>query len=120
MAKSAPHALLDYVEDWLDDELRDYVYRKFDPAEDVKHLHEFIAANSAAELDETWWSKQLANYYHRAKILGLENANGRQALGKFVATAIGMLAAAVDEFGELPEPGVSSGDNLNNLRSING
>jgi hypothetical protein len=37
---------------------------------------------------------------------------------KYVATAIGMLATTVEVYGELPEPGVPSGENLDQLRAF--
>lgn len=103
---------LEYVEEWLDSELRNYVFTKFDPKADAEHVYEFT--NSEIGTD-TWFDIQLHQYLDRAKLIGLDTSNGRQALGKFVATAMGMLIAAVDKYGELPEPGVPSGGNLDKL-----
>jgi len=109
---AVPTKTLDYVEDWLDDELRNYVYEKFNEIQDREHVRHFSEAEVG---QDTWWDIQLHQYLDRAKLIELNNPNGRQALGKFVATAIGMLVAAVDEYGELPRAGVSSGNNLDDL-----
>lgn len=96
----------DYIEQWLKDE-RDYTINKF-----------------GLEVDDTrdkqWWDQQFSNYFHRAYLLGLDTPNGRQAAAKFVATALGFLESVVRVHGELPEPGVPSGYNLDNMRKIYG
>jgi hypothetical protein len=112
---AVPTKTLEYVEEWLDDELRNYVYEKFDLKQDAEHIHQFTNSEIG---EDTWWDIQLHQYLDRAKLIGLDNVNGRQALGKYVATAIGMLVAAVDKYGELPHAGVPSGQNLDNLRPL--
>lgn len=107
----------DYVRNWLKDE-RAYTLHKFGIEKDNLHIKVWNILETPNEYDESWWSTQLDNYYFRAGILGLDTVNGRQALAKFVATAIGMLEACVREFGYLPEPGVPSGENLDNLRTL--
>lgn len=99
----------EYVREWLKRE-RDYTLAKFGLDQDNQHILEW-----AEERTEDWWDQQLENYYHRARVLGLDTVNGRQALAKFVATSVGMLEAAVRQYGPLPEPGVTSGENLDNL-----
>lgn len=103
-----------YVRDWLEDE-RDYTIDKFGIDLDDKHIKEF---NMSGSDTDSWWLQQLDNYYHRANVLDLTTSGGRQALAKFVATAAGMLEAAVRVYGPLPEPGVTSGENLTNLREF--
>lgn len=95
------------VLDWLDEE-RVYTLEKFGTDKDRFHVEEFVAREHP--IDNEWWTMQLDNYYHRAHVLGIDNPNGRQALAKFVATAVGMLAATVQVYGPLPEPGVPSGE----------
>lgn len=94
------------VLDWLDEE-RVYTIEKFGTDKDRFHVEEF---KDAAVGRSTWWEMQLDNYYFRAKVLGLDTPGGRQALAKFVATAVGMLAATIQVYGPLPEPGVPSGE----------
>jgi hypothetical protein len=114
---TVPTERLEYVEDWLDEELRMYVYQKFNQLVDAEHIKEFMQPANGGR-SEGWWTQQLDNYYHRAAVLGLDTPNGRQALGKFVATAICMLVATVDVYGELPKPGVPSGENLTELSPL--
>jgi hypothetical protein len=95
----------DYVVAWLEKE-REYQLKKFGVVADLEHIR---------NLDDGWWDNQFDNYWHRAKLLGLDVIVGRQAAAKFVATGVGMLEATIDEFGSLPMPGVSSGGNLDTL-----
>lgn len=96
----------EYVREWLKGE-RAYTLDKFGLETDNQHVHEWDYRD-----EEDWWNQQFDNYYTRAGVLTLENMNGRQALAKFVATAVGMLEATVRMYGPLPEPGVTSGENL--------
>lgn len=100
----------EYVRLWLAGE-RDYTLDKFGIDQDNRHIVEWN------DSDPSWWNQQLDNYYHRARLLGLTTPNGRQALSKYVATAVGMLEATVRMYGPLPEPGASSGYNLETLFS---
>lgn len=87
---------------WLVAERR-YQVRKFGTDLDDEHTRQ--------GLDERgWWWRQLTNYFGRANVLGLEHPAGRQALAKFTATACGLLESAVRVHGDLPEPGVPSGE----------
>lgn len=90
---------------WLRGE-RDYTIKKFGTDLDRHHFQEWYET----EMGAGWWSDQLDSYYHRAWVLGFNTPVGRQALAKFVSTAVGMLAAGIQEYGELPRPGVSSGE----------
>lgn len=101
------HGLL-YVQDWLVGEVA-WTQAKFGIEADDEHTRQF------AEGDHTWWDQQLDNYYHRAKVLGLDTSGGRQALAKYVSTAQGFLMAAVRLYGPLPRPGVPSGENFKEL-----
>lgn len=93
---------------WLVRE-RNYQLGKFGTALDDKHtLDDGLTPQG-------WWDRQLAMYFHRARILGLEQMNGRQALAKYVATACGMLESVVRLYGRLPSPGVPSGEIRNEL-----
>lgn len=93
-----------YIEKWLRDE-RDYTINKFGlEADDLR--------------DAEWWHRQINMYLDRAYLLGLDNPGGRQAAAKAVATAMGFLESVVRVHGPLPEPGVSSGYELDNLRLI--
>lgn len=94
------------VLDWLDRE-RIYTLEKFGINADREHI---LAFHDDGGAEDGWWTQQLDNYYHRAGVLGLDTPGGRQALAKFVATAAGMLAATVQEYGDLPSPGVPSGE----------
>lgn len=102
----------EYVRQWLARE-REYTIAKFGLDLDNLHTREWDYRD---EVD--WWNQQFDNYYTRAGILGLDNPNGRQALAKFVATAVGMLEAAVRVHGPLPKPGVPSGENLDLLGEL--
>ncbi len=104
---------LDYVEEVVDDELRKYVYSKFDDLQ-VTHVREF--GGRQVPYANSYWENQLGMYLYRAWTLGLDTPGGRQALMKYAATAMGFLAQTVAIYGDIPEPGVPSGENLDNLR----
>lgn len=91
---------------WLRKE-RHYTLQKFGTEQDRQHVRDFAEAEYG---HATWFNQQFDTYYHRAWVLGLETHNGRQALAKFVSTAAGMLSAAIQEYGVLPEAGVPSGE----------
>lgn len=112
-----PQVVAEYVLGWLRDE-RAYQIEKFGLEQDDQHTQEWAVLQTANEFSESWWEKQFENYLGRASVIGLDTPNGRQALAKFVATAVGMLEAAIRLYGPLPEPGVPSGQNPNNLRPI--
>lgn len=99
----------EYVREWLARE-RAYTIDKFGLDQDNDHT----------PLDNwnLWWDQQFENYLHRAHVLGLDTPNGRQALAKFVATAVGLLETAVRLYGPLPKPGVPSGENLGLLGQL--
>lgn len=104
-----------YVLDWLYQE-RTYQTEKFDYKEqDDTHTREFDLNKSEIEFDLIFWNRQLYTYLYRAWILGLDTPGGRQALAKFAATAVAFTESTVRVFGPLPQPGVSSGENLDNL-----
>lgn len=88
--------------EWLVRE-RTYQVNKFGTVADDKHTLQGLN-------EDGWWWQQLMNYFHRARILGLEIPGGRQALAKFVATGCGLLESVVRTHGPLPAPGVPSGE----------
>jgi|GEM_PF-2378152 hypothetical protein len=88
---------------WLARE-RNYQVSKFGTTRDDEHTLQHGLSPDA------WWTTQLEMYYHRARVLGLEHENGRQALAKYVATGCGMLESVVRSYGRLPNPGVPSGE----------
>lgn len=102
-----------YVEAWLRDE-RQYTLDKFGLEQDNEH----VGINHFGVDQDGWWDRQFDNYLHRAKVLSLYTPAGRQAAAKFVATAVGFLEAVVRVHGPLPEPGVPSGENIDQLRLL--
>lgn len=103
-----------YVRDWLSDE-RDYTIDKFGIDLDNKHIKEWN--DSIGDL-QSYWEQQFTNYLGRAATLGLNTPGGKQAFAKFVATTVGALEAVVRVYGEIPSPGVPSGENLTNLSPL--
>jgi hypothetical protein len=99
-----------YVESWLFLEHK-YTVDKFGLSADAEHIKEF---NSAPD-DNNWWENQINMYLHRARTLGLDTPGGRQALAKAASTAVMATRAAVEEFGQLPKAGVTSGEGLDDL-----
>ena len=95
------------MERWLGDE-HIYERAKFAPQiDDAKTL-------GAPER----WDETIEMYLHRARVLGLDNPAGRQAIAKAAVTCIGYLESVVRVHGPLPEPGVPSGYNTDQLRPV--
>jgi hypothetical protein len=83
---------------WLRGE-RALQLNEFGPDRDDAHTLEGLGPDG-------WWARQLTKYMERARELGLETEPGRQALAKFVATAIALLESSVRLYGWLPAPGI--------------
>jgi hypothetical protein len=94
----------EHLVNWLKAE-REYQVKKFGIAQDDSHTCEGFGEGG-------WWTRQLETYYHRARVLGIENQVGRQALAKFVATGCGLVESTIRLFGPLPRAGVASGGNI--------
>ena len=71
----------------------------------------FKATDTFGQSDDEW-KRSLDQYYNRARVLGLDTPAGRQALAKYVATAVAMLENVITVHGHLPTPGVPSGENV--------
>ncbi len=56
-----------------------------------------------------FWLRQILQYVDRARIFGLDNPRGRQAMAKCYMTMCGFLESMVRVYGPLPKPGLSSG-----------
>ena len=56
------------------------------------------------------WETWLNQYLHRAMLMGFDTDVGRQALAKYVTTAVAMLDSVQRVYGPLPAPGVPSGE----------
>lgn len=92
--------------DWLKIEQEQYADLKFGdqrPQHDQEMLKDKIS-------EDSWWYNQFAQYIQRARVLGLENPNGRQALVKCSAALIGCIESMIRVYGDLPEAGHSSGN----------
>jgi hypothetical protein len=98
-----PITPMDATFNWLISE-RDYQINKFGIGLDDQHTIEFGVQ------PETWWQDQVAMYLHRANLFGLDTPQGRQMVAKATATMCGLLESVIRVHGELPPPGVSSGN----------
>lgn len=108
----------DYVHKWVADESR-YQDEKFGLDQDDEHTREFQNEERPFDnLNPPWWIHQVTMYLDRAYLLGLDTPNGRQAVAKATATCMGFMESTVRVYGLLPEPGVTSGENLDNLREL--
>lgn len=84
-----------------------YQLEKFDREHDVAHTRALLDTTRPDE-----WKGYIDNYYQQAMLLGIQNPRGRQRLAKAVATMIAELFQVTEMFGDLPEPGHSSTDDL--------
>lgn len=101
-------ATLVRVRQWLRDEW------KYQSASPKAFPEAMTAATATFGNYDDEWKRILDMYYQRAVTLGLDTQVGRQALGKYVATSVAMLANVVDVYGSLPPGGAPSGEVLIN------
>jgi hypothetical protein len=62
------------------------------------------------EITPARYKQWVEQYLHRALLLGLENPLGRQALAKALRTALAFTESVVRRYGDIPAPGVPSGE----------
>lgn len=87
---------------WISTERREYA--------DVKYPDKDVYDEKMRQQGIAWWMDFMPNYLSRAEILGLDTPQGRQALGKLITTAMDCLESAIRVHGEMPRPGVTSGE----------
>ena len=93
------------IESWLVDEYW-YVKSKWGEeraADDQKLVEEGPGIDGH-------WGIAITMYMHRAKVLGLDNPLGRQALMKGLATYFAMAQSMILMYGEPPAGGYASGE----------
>lgn len=76
-----------------------------DPKWDEKHLE----LHKQKVRDGEWYN-HVYSYLERAKNMGLDTPQGRQALGKVLTSGAHILETAVEELGDMPKPGYTSGE----------
>lgn len=86
----------EHVQAWLDGE-RGYAERKWTPG-------------MTDEIPPDDYKRWVGQYMHRATVLGLDNPLGRQALAKALRTLLAFTESTVRQYGQLPPPGVPSGE----------
>lgn len=93
------------IRDWVRIERTTYADGKY-AAANHDQIHKAIAELNYAETLDGF----LATYITRAKVLGLDTPAGRQALGKAATTLLDFLEHAVVAHGDMPKPGLASGE----------
>jgi len=64
--------------------------------------------------ENSWWTR-LHKYWDQAEIVTPSSAVGRELIAKFAAVAVGMLESIVRVYGPLPEPAISSTEDMTRL-----
>jgi hypothetical protein len=95
------------VAEWIHLERTLYADRKYEPGGEnyVARLNDLKEKG----LDSTE-IVFLTNYLKRAEMLGIDTPQGRQAFGKFVVTAIAIMERIVLAHGDMPKPGLTTGE----------
>jgi len=98
--------------EWIAIERREYADVKY--AEDGDNR----AMLKKAMEDGDWqrWTDFAGNYVRRAEMFGLNTLQGKQALGKAIVTLMHTLETAIEFYGDMPKPGVSSTDGVSEWR----
>lgn len=102
----------EHIRAWIDFERRTYADLKYGEGtvgDDA--LRHDVATNPTMDTTPANVDIDLfvGNYMSRVRLMGLATPNGRQAMGKLIVTLIDHLERAVDVYGPMPAPGVSSG-----------
>lgn len=94
------------VLEWLRDEWAAYADQKW---EEHRAVHDARMRASGID-DDGWWYLQVFQYVRRAQLIGINTPQGRQLIGKCIATLVDCLASVIRVHGDLPEPGHPSGE----------
>lgn len=62
------------------------------------------------ETNQEWWFNYVDRYLNQANLQGLDTIQGRQAAAKGLVTLTALVETAVLVHGDLPKPGVTSGE----------
>ena len=76
---------------------QDRILDRFDPDQNDAHTLEGM----------DYWEDKMTMYLHRARVLGLDSPQGRQAVAECAATAVGMLASLWRVWGPPPSQPMS-------------
>lgn len=96
----------DQLDKWIELERTLYADVKF--ADDEENRTKLIAELQRGNHEV--WTQFAFQYLDRVNLMGLNSRNGRQALGKAVITLHHLLETAIMLFGDMPQPGVPSGE----------
>lgn len=94
------------IQEWIAQERAEYASKKY--ADGESNREELVDAMRDREWER--WTNFAGNYLKRAELFGFDTPQGRQALGKAIVTLLHTLETACDLFGEMPQPGVPSGE----------
>ena len=95
-----------FIGEWVELERRLYADKKY--ADGESNREELVQA--MREQDWARWTNFAGNYLKRAELFGFDTLQGRQALGKAIVALLHTLETACDLFGDMPQPGVPSGE----------
>ena len=103
------------VLDWLKGERQTHQPQKFG------EIHGTIEAGDDERTRENPddWIRRVDMYLDRARVLGLDNPLGRQAVAKAAATAVGYFESVLRVYGDVPVFGSPSGE-VNGVMKMGG
>jgi hypothetical protein len=99
----------EHLREWIAVERASYADTKY--GEDTEARHKLILETKNYGLGGEWMVFA-GGYLKRAELQGLDTARGRQALGKAIVTLMHALETAIEYQGPMPQPGMSSSDDL--------
>lgn len=97
------------IPDWANEHVKTWVAEERD-AYASKKWEVDNADRQREVIEDGTWVNFPASYISRAEGMGLDTPQGRQALGKVISTCESLLARAVTMYGGMPEPGLPSGE----------
>lgn len=105
MATKSIEQAREHLQEWIGLERGGYADRKYE--EGGANRTKLIQAMETEGFGNTWMDFA-GNYIKRAQLFGADTLQGRQAMGKAIVTMMHMLETAVVVHGDMPAPGVSS------------
>jgi hypothetical protein len=94
---------------WIARERRGHADEKYDHQAHLDRI-ESLMADDGALCDDGWWMRFIPRYFERARMFKLSTPQGRQAMGKYIVTLCHCLEYAIELYGDMPEPGHTSGE----------
>jgi hypothetical protein len=95
------------LREWIEYERAVHASTKYSEGMDGRKM--LVEAMKTEGWGDTW-QNFAGNYLKRVELFGIDTPQGRQAMGKAIVTLMHCLETAMVVHGDLPKPGLTSGE----------